>query len=148
MPSLTADERILRYVLINSARNAREEVLSYSELGLLAANAGFTASYPMIDPPFRGLGEALGNISRYEHAFGRPLLSAIVVTQATGLPGDGFVPMAAKLGRDVGPDPDSFCRAEMAAVLEFWCDPDPTRIIDAGLDRILTMLRSIRRELK
>ena len=35
----------------------------------------------MVTKPFRGLGQALGKISMYEHSFGRPLLTALVVQE-------------------------------------------------------------------
>ena len=40
----------------------------------------------------------LGEISTYEHSFGRPLLTAIVVTKKTQSEGDGFF----KLGENLG----------------------------------------------
>jgi hypothetical protein len=102
----------------------------------------------MLKPPFRGVGAELGVVSSYEAAFGRPLLSALVIQEASGQPGPGFVELAIRLGVEVGTDHDSYVQAEQQLVREFWRDDDPTRILDAGLAAVLDRLDQIRRDLR
>lgn len=75
------------------------------------------------------LGEELGDISKFEHSQGRPLLSAIVIDGTTGMPGNGFFEMAAtELEDNDGNklfDPSiiskkKFLQKEQAKVFEFW----------------------------
>lgn len=47
----------------------------------------------------REAGHLLGEICDQMHKEGKPMLSALVVRQDTGKPGDGFFEMATKLGR-------------------------------------------------
>jgi hypothetical protein len=123
--------------------------LSYLALGKDAKEHGYSAHYPMITPPFRGLGEALSAISRYEHDHGRPLISALVVREDTGRPGPGFFDLARQLGRNVGANEPAFFELERSAVLDFWRDrDDPTRALDAAMDVLLRELRRIRKELR
>jgi putative restriction endonuclease len=56
----------------------REQTLTYKEA------ADQTGASP------QGMGSCLGPIQRYCEANDLPLLSAIVVSSSTGLPGDGF----------------------------------------------------------
>ena len=146
--ALTPNERVLRAVMIARVREKEPEItLTYSELGDRATEYGWTGVYPMLEPPFRGLGEALGNISRYEFSLGRPLLSAIIVKQESRRPGVGFFTMLAQpLGHDVS-DQESYWQSEIEALVDFWRDDDPTRITDAAFGRILEQLRRIRRDL-
>jgi hypothetical protein len=104
--------------------------------------------YPMTRPPFRGLNEALGHVSKYEAAHGRPLLSALVVNDNTRKPGDGFVKMAATdLGREVT-DSDEFWRGELARVGVFWTSDDQVLRIDTAIGEVLTELSAIKRQLR
>jgi hypothetical protein len=150
MTDLSLEHVTLRSTLIRVARDlGHPGTLSYRELGLDAEAHGYKAHYPMTTPPFRGLGEALGAISRYEHDHGRPLISALVVREADGLPGPGFFELARQLGRNVGGDERAFFELERAAVLDFWRDrDDPTRALDAAMDVLLRELRRIRKELR
>ncbi len=147
MPTLTPSERILRAVMIDGARHAEEPgTLTYTDLGRRAAkHTRWSFTYPMIEKPFRGLGKALGKISTYEHSLGRPLITALVVQQQSGRPGEGFAQLARSLGRLTTDDEESFWLVEVESVREFWQDPDPTRILDAAVDRLTGQLRSIQR---
>ena len=67
------------------------------------------------------IGRILGAISTHEHEAGRPLLSAIVVHQVDGRPGQGFFALARQLGL-LRPeqDEDAFWEAEVRRVHECW----------------------------
>lgn len=68
------------------------------------------------------IGRLLGEISKDEVRYGRPMLSAIVVT-TMGLPGPGFFQLARDLGRLRGNTRDeemSFWQNETNAVHEAW----------------------------
>jgi hypothetical protein len=147
--TLTPAERVLRAVMIDRARTAAagDPCLTYTELGEEARKREMPGTYPMTNKPFRGMGEALGNIVRYEHALGRPLLTSLIVQQGSRRPGEGFIRLAEHLGRDVSAGEETFWRAEVAAVVEFWQDDDPTRISDAAFAKVLDELTRLRRDL-
>jgi len=48
------------------------------------------------------IGPLLDEVSRYEHAQGRPLLSVVVVREDTGMPGEGFFMLAGGWGSSTG----------------------------------------------
>ena len=52
-------------------------------------------------PRHRGIGQVLGRISTWEHAQGRPLLSALVVQAQSMRAGKGFAALAAGLGERI-----------------------------------------------
>ncbi|MGE0709023.1 MAG: hypothetical protein AB7N76_00010 [Planctomycetota bacterium] len=56
----------------------------------------------------RRIGEILGQVSRAEHAEGRPLLSAVVVLAGTEMPGKGFFTLARELRLLRGKDDVTF----------------------------------------
>ncbi|MCK4324459.1 MAG: hypothetical protein KAW89_08020 [Armatimonadetes bacterium] len=88
-----------------------QDTINYSKLASLIG-------LDMSEPPERTrIGEILGEISRYEHEEGRPMLSAVVVHAADGFPGKGFFNLARELGVYVGPDDVFFCR-ELEKVYE------------------------------
>jgi len=69
------------------------------------------------------IGRILGAISTREHEAGRPLLSAIVVRQVDGRPGQGFFVLARQLGLlQPGQGEDDFWQAEVRRVHEYWRD--------------------------
>jgi hypothetical protein len=72
-------------------------------------------------PRFRGIGKAIAHISTYEHQFGRPLLSALVVQERTNRAGDGFAELCRDLGHRIQPDQERvFWRGQVEAVVRYW----------------------------
>lgn len=151
---LTEPQRAFRAILIAVARGAwpklerPDDTISYRELGEAASSKGLVSFYPMLTPPFRGMGAELGVVSTYEVAFGRPLLSALVIQEASGQPGPGFVDLARRLGVQVGADHESYVRTEQSLVRDFWRDQDPTRVIDAATSVLIDRLDQIRKDLR
>jgi len=75
-------------------------------------------------PRFRGIGTAIGHVSVYEHQYGRPLLSALVVHAGTMHAGDGFAQLARDLGYQIQPDQDrAYWRGQVEAVVQCWHGP-------------------------
>jgi hypothetical protein len=79
----------------------------------------------MENPDHRNqIGSILGDVSNYEHAQGRPLLSAIVILADKNRPGKGFFDLARHLGLYKGADNehewDEYASAEMNRVHEYW----------------------------
>ncbi len=62
----------------------------------------------------------LGNISKFEYAHNRPLLSAVVVGMHSETQGSGFFAMVEGLGIDMGPDRDAFGKVELERVYRTW----------------------------
>jgi hypothetical protein len=94
--------------------------------------------------PFH-MGGGLGRICEYEHAHGRPLLSAIVVTDtgSGSTPGSGFYPMAARL---LGHPVDEHARqAIVRSLVQLWTDPDPSALSDRSFDALWRRLQALRR---
>lgn len=154
MITLTPFERRLRQELIRVATTytfnpSRPAGITYGDLGVLIDTPGDHAKGPQphTRPPFRGFNHALGHVSMYEVEHGRPMLSAVVVTADSYTPGEGFTKLAEHLGFEVG-EPESFWRAEVDAVLEFWgsLEHDPTRAIDAALEVLYEEIRAVRRK--
>ncbi|MFF3963027.1 hypothetical protein ACFYZI_15805 [Streptomyces griseorubiginosus] len=146
MITLTSTERFIHRVLSARAREAdvtkpREACLTYKELGLLIDPEGLNTG--MSRPPFRTLFPALGHVSRYEVEHGRPMLSALVVSQDSQVPGPGFVELARQLQLPVH-DPDTYWDEELAEVVRFWSAHDPVLLLDAAVDRLMTELGLIR----
>ncbi len=70
---------------------------------------------------YKGIGQILGQVSSYEHAHGRPMLSALVVQAASKRPGKGFVELARSLGVPVIPGHEmDFWRNEVKHVIAHW----------------------------
>ena len=68
----------------------------------------------------REVGQVLGEISRNEVEYGRPMLSAIVIG-TNGVPGEGFQNFASELGRWNGQgDWKVFWHSEMEEVYKVW----------------------------
>jgi hypothetical protein len=112
-------------------RGSKRYLLALSEI-VAAARLGRTLTYGDLAEvtafPRTGtnmgveLGHLLGEICEDEHKQGRPLLSAIVVTQK-GVPGPGFFKLARHLGRLSGSSPEAeaaFWMAERDAVHKTW----------------------------
>ena len=102
----------LRERLIEAAQN--ERLLRY---GGIAPSLGLDMSQ-VADR--REIGQMLDAINRVEHDAGRPLLSAVVVQTETNMPGEGFFPMAERLGYEVGDDWQAFWAQEVARVYSYW----------------------------
>lgn len=101
-------------------------------------------------PRYKGIGQALGHVSVYEHRHGRPLLSALVVAAATGDPGSGFVDDLCRgtLHMTITPGQEhAFWQATVEEVVRFWSDPDPMTAVDAMFDTVLDEVRSLKQRL-
>ncbi|MFE1877947.1 hypothetical protein ACFW9N_45135 [Streptomyces sp. NPDC059496] len=94
-----------------------------------------------------GLYPKLGHISVYEHQHGRPLLSALVVTKATGRPGDGFAELATQLGFEAAEEA-GFWEHQVAQAVRFWSADDPVMLMDSAMDQVLKELGSIKRAVR
>jgi hypothetical protein len=66
-------------------------------------------------------------MAQEDHVAGRPLLAALAVSRATGIPGRGFFQLLSELGRYHGPDqgPDATAQhaRELQAALAYWSGP-------------------------
>ena len=80
-----------------------------------------------VPPRFRGIGKVLGRISTYEHENRRPLLSCLVVQQASQQAGPGFAALARDLGYGVpaGGERD-YWAGQVEAVVQYWNEPGRT----------------------
>ena len=75
----------------------------------------------MDDPAHRReLAAMLDEVSRTEHARGRPMLSAVVVHADDLKPGQGFFALARDLDEFDGNDEETFFLAELRRVHEAW----------------------------
>ena len=121
---LTNPERELRAYLIGRATNANTADLGAAKLTYGAAAATSPGAWP--GARFTGIGVSLGNISRYEHAHGRPLLSVLVVYAGPGYQGDGFATMACDLGYTITPGGErAFADAMLREVIDYWTTHSP-----------------------
>jgi hypothetical protein len=127
MVTLTELERRIRKELIGIAK-VKDGEGSLIEYKILADK--FEVPYPNDNQYIRNLfHDMLGNISRYEHNKGRPLLSVVVVKKGSYFPGDGFYTLAKDELKKQKPweDNDSFAINERKALFERWKnldDPD------------------------
>jgi hypothetical protein len=82
-----------------------------------------------VDDPFFDIriGEKLDEVNRFEHAQGRPLLSAIVISKESGRPGEGFFTCAQELGVYAGEDRDQFWAIQLKRVHDRWRQEPPGR---------------------
>jgi hypothetical protein len=93
------------------ARN--KQLITYKELAAVAG-LDWNKNYGKC----RQIFAILRAICTAEVEQGRPMLSAVVVRQDTGMPGAGFFALARKLGRYQGGADHSFWLAEREAVIE------------------------------
>lgn len=111
---------IVRNKLIETAR--RKTTITYQQLsdscklGLIMSESEFARAE---------IGRILGEISRFEHEAGRPLLSSLVISKGDNYQGDGFYKLCEELG--FGPwkklrDDIAFEMGQMNAAMEFWSD--------------------------
>jgi hypothetical protein len=70
---------------------------------------------------YKGIGQILAEVSSYEDAHGRPMLSALVVRKYSRRPGKGFAKLARSLGKQIIPGQEmDFWRNEVERVITFW----------------------------
>lgn len=93
----------IRNKLIQVARKG--EVIFYLELGIGRGQAA---------------GKILGEICEYEYSQGRPLLSAIVVNKATGMPSEGFWGLSAIPRNLTDRQRPVFWAKELVKVINYW----------------------------
>ena len=106
---MTDREEIVRANLIEVAR--RRSTITYGEA---AKQVGMTAI---------GIGpHILDPINEYEHARGRPLLSAVVVGKSSRRPGRGFYALASRLGLYKGDDDEGYWQRETQAIYSTWAE--------------------------
>lgn len=105
---------VRKYLIKRASQKAN---FTYSELCNEAC-----LEFDMSVPADRGrLGHLLGNISRYEVANGRPMLSAIVVDKNDRMQGGGFFDLAVELGLlHDGADIEAFSVAENVKTKDYW----------------------------
>jgi hypothetical protein len=154
MLSLTQFEHAIRSVLIDHVQRAdatdpMTARLTYNQLGAEVGSGH--GNYPMVTPPFRGLGKALGHVCMYEVERGRPMLTALVVQQGSQRPGEGFARLGRQLEFEVDTTPadeEAFWRSELAEVVRVWSAGDPTAFLDGGIGMLLDELRTIKQLLR
>ena len=103
--------------LIRTAKH--RELISYKDIAV------------MMGLPIKGdymrseMGRICGEISGDEMDHGRPMLSAVVVSVMTGMPGDGFFNLARTLGKLKKDDKNEidFWEQEREAVYQAWKRP-------------------------
>jgi len=108
------DEKFLKvyYKLIRTAQKRR--TISYKDVA------------EIIGLPIRGdhmareAGQILGEISEWEHNEGRPLLSAVVIREDIGIPGEGFFKLARQLGKLQGQNEQDFWENELHDIYDTW----------------------------
>ena len=102
----------VREKIIDAARAQR--TINYGDIApLLGLDMG--------DPADRvRIGHILGEISKEEHAAGRPMLSVVVTLKGEGRPGHGFFELALELGLTKGADEETFFIRELTRVFQYW----------------------------
>jgi hypothetical protein len=106
----------LRVALVSTA--AARTTLTYGELARRIQAADLHARS-------RALYALLQEACAEEDAAGRPTIGSVVVTRATGMPGEGYFCFADdRLGREVS-DRRAYWIAEVTRVWDAWYDPDP-----------------------
>ncbi len=88
--------------------------ITYSEV---AQMVGLDISSP---DDRREISRLLCEISKYENKSNRPLLSAVVVRQANGMPGWGFFNLAIELNLYAGNDNATYFENELKKVHDYW----------------------------
>ncbi|MFD4916614.1 hypothetical protein ACFWNR_25775 [Streptomyces virginiae] len=150
MITLTSNEQAIHRVLLDRSRAADpakplDACLSYKALGLAIDPDGINIG--MSRPPFRTMFPALGHVSMYEVEHGRPMLSALVVSESSHAPGSGFADLARHLKVQVEDDA-TFWRDELERTLRFWSAQDPVLVLDAAVDRLMSELQAIKNSLR
>jgi hypothetical protein len=149
--TLTDFERAIRRALINRARDANgspeNALIEYGELAEVLLPFHRDGD-PALQWPFGGFFEALGHVSMFEVEHGRPMLTAVVVSQDTREPGEGFTKLAKHLGFQVDGDGEEFWAQEVAEVLEVWRADAATGALDAAIELLDERMRGIQRTLR
>lgn len=114
MRALMDDDPELRQALCAIARGRGR--IAYAELA---------AALPQPGPQrIRRLAERLESSMRADHAAGRPLLAAVVVSRGGDLPQRGFFDLLQELGRydgpTTGPQAEAAHAAELSDVYDWW----------------------------
>ncbi|MEU0965812.1 hypothetical protein ABZ357_10410 [Streptomyces sp. NPDC005917] len=147
MITLTPVERDIHSHLLMLAKEgdpanpAGSACITYKGLGKAIDPEGRNPG--MSRPPFRTMFPSLGHVSMYEVEHGRPMLSALVVSQETGTAGPGFAELARHLQFEVEDD-EAFWRRELQETVRFWSANDPVLVVDAAVDRVLEELKQIK----
>ena len=142
------DERVRQH-LVDRARDTSPDqpftaVITY---GNLCHTLDPTEQY-WVAPRFRGIGQVLARVSRWEHAHGRPLLSALVVQKATMQAGKGFAELARSLGEQIPPGQETaFWRCQAEAVVRHWAGKDTEAAGASDADKARALLAKISVEL-
>lgn len=111
----TKEYHLVFYELIRVARS--RELTDYPQI---AALVGLPPSGNHMQ---HEVGYILGEISDDEAAQGRPMLSALVVSTVTHVPGSGFYVLAQQLGKSPGSSSaanEAFWNQELEAVYATW----------------------------
>lgn len=106
---------------------------------------GGNARRAYIEPGLDRLAPAIGHVSMYEFEHGRPLLGALVVTDAGAPNLEALATLARHLRLPVGPDAvDQFWTQQIDELIRFWATDDLVLVIDAAVDRLATELADIK----
>ena len=105
------EAKTIRKHLISEIRRG-ERSISYKAL-LSACRLGYI-------PNSNQLGDLLNAVSEFERQKSRPVLSAMVINQETGLPGVGFYDLL----KGINLSAEEKYKQEIGAVLGFWLDDD------------------------
>jgi hypothetical protein len=93
---------------------SQRSLVTYGELAPLV-------DLDMDNPAHRNeIGQLLGDISKFEHRQGRPMLSAVAVLSDTKMPGKGFFTLAKELRLLSGDDELEFFSGELNRVYAHW----------------------------
>ena len=109
--------RTVREKLVEVAKH--KETISYSDVARIAdLHRHSIALFRLLD-----------DINKHEHAAGRPLLTAVVISKENSMPGPGFFKLATRLGhhRD-GDDDRLYWMWERDRVYAEWANADPSPV--------------------
>jgi hypothetical protein len=144
------EERV-RQFLIRRARETSPDqpftaVITYGDL----CKALDPDEHYWVAPRYRGIGQVLGRVSRWEHAPGRPLLSALVVQAQAMRAGKGFAQLARDLGEHVELGQETaYWRNQVEEVVCYWSGRESSldESSNAAKARALALLAKISGEL-
>jgi hypothetical protein len=100
-------------------------------------------------PRFRGIGKVLGRISTYEHENGRPLLSSLVVQQASQQAGPGFAALGRQLGFGIPAGGErAFWVSQVEAVVGYWQEPGKSASVPDPAAQALALVTNAAEQLE